>query len=111
MKKLIHLTIYGRDGRPYPAVGVFIIPTTTRELLERLECTCHILVRFQKPKVFRPDENVYDCVEEADHLEVIPIVWGEAPWCPNKTINGNDRLEGLQDLSEPLDFGEDAVVS
>jgi hypothetical protein len=111
LKKLIHLTIYGRDGRPYPPVEVFIIPVTARELLERLECTRHVLTRFQTPKVFWPDENVYECVSEGDRLEVIPIVWGEAPWLNASVLPGLDKRRKHQDRGETFERSQHSFIN
>ncbi|MCJ7646404.1 hypothetical protein MUO65_05835 [bacterium] len=112
MEKLIIITIHERQEKENLILGFFLIPgITPREILKRLGCPNNILVRFLNPKVFWPDENVYKCVSEGDQLEVIPIVWKDAPWLPTKTWNGNDRPEGLRDLDEPFEFQEDVSVN
>lgn len=109
MKKLIILTIHQREEKESFSFGLFLVPgITSQEILERLGCPKHVLVRFRKSKIFRPDEVVYECLGEGDHLEVIPIVWKDAPWLPTGALDG---IEGPENLSEPLEFPEDAVVN
>ena len=84
---------------------------TAREFLKRLGCQGHILVRFRKPKIFWPDKVVYECATEGDRLEVIPIVWPEAPWLSRRGLNDDEQQQGLRNLGVAFEFPDGTPLS
>jgi hypothetical protein len=81
MKKLIELTILERDGIANLVLGLFLVPNATpSEILERLGCRGYVLINPIKPKVFRPEDDLYKAIKRGGNLTAIPIKWPDAAW-------------------------------